>query len=123
MRNESKHGSPIWAGLCQKVTRTALGVGPGFASAILAWQGSDKDDRRYGKRPPAGVPVYWDIGVFGHAAISAGNGNVWSTDIKRRGHIDKVSIDYLSNRWNAKYLGWTETINGERVYPNRKQPK
>lgn len=120
-RNESKHGGPVWAGLCQKFTRTGLGAGPGAASAIIAWETADDADRyRDDPTPPAGVPVYWRVGRYGHAAISAGRGYCWSTDIKRRGHVDKVRIDALSARWGAEYLGWLAVINGERVWPRRK---
>ncbi len=53
-----------------------------------------------------------------HVAISAGNGWCWSTDILRPGRWDRVRIDDLAKRWNMKYLGWSETLNGVRVHPH-----
>jgi hypothetical protein len=114
------HGSPIWAGLCQKAVRIALGAGPGAASARLAWLDLPDEDRHGvgGKHPPAGVPAYFRLDTpYWHVALSAGKGLIWSTDILRRGHWDKVSIPYLERRWHAHYLGWAESINGRRVWP------
>lgn len=118
-RNEVLHGAPIWFELCQKFTRTASGDEVGGAkTAIAAWRGLDRAAQHSGPRPPFGVPVYWAIGKSGHAAVSAGKGYVYSTDIKRRGHVDKVSIDYICRHWGAHYLGWAETINGRRMWPH-----
>lgn len=120
-RNQSMHGEAIWHNLCQKGTRTALGAPGGAVSAKAAWQslkGTGKR-RRWDPEhpPPVGVPVYFRLDTpYWHAAISAGNGDIWSTDILRRGRYDKVSIGYLERRWHAKCLGWTTEINGKRVW-------
>lgn len=114
------NGSAAWHNLCQKFVRTACGAGPGEPSARAAWVHLPSGDRHGigGKHPPAGVPVYFRLNTpFWHAALSAGKGYIWSTDILRRGHLDKVSIGYLEHRWNAHYLGWAETINDRRVWP------
>lgn len=118
---EHKTPTRIWIsekgnGLCLMFTRTALGVDSGAGSAIEAWHDVKAANRHGGKNPPPGVPVFWKVGTWGHVAVSAGGGLVWSTDILRKGKVDKVSIDYLSRRWGATYLGWAETLNGERVY-------
>lgn len=115
-------GADHWYGLCQKFTRTACGAGPGAPSAISAWRNLPRSDKHSGPRPPFGVPVYWSVGRYGHAAVSAGHGYVYSTDIKRHGRVDKVSIDYICRRWNADYLGWAETINGRRMWPQHQTP-
>lgn len=118
---QHKSGSAIWENLCQKGTRTSLKAPGGAASAKIAWEslkGTGKR-RRYNpeKPPPLGVPVYFKMNTpYWHAAISAGKGYVWSTDILRRGKYDKVSIKYLEKRWNARCLGWTTEINGKRVW-------
>lgn len=120
-RDQHEHGLPIWRNLCQKGTRTALGAPGGAASAKIAWQelaGTGKR-RRYNPEhpPPEGVPVYFKMNTpYWHAAISAGKGYIWSTDILRPGRYDKVSIAYLERRWNAECLGWTTFINGKRVW-------
>ena len=120
-RTEHLVGLPIWRNLCQRFVRIGLGAGPGEPTARAAWLHLPEADRHGvgGKHPPAGVPVYFRLPTpFGHAALSAGKGLVWSTDILRAGQVDKVSIAYLERRWNATYLGWAESINGRRVWPS-----
>lgn len=119
-REQHLHGGADWHNLCQKFVRTACGAGPGQPSAKAAWLHLPHEDKHGvgGKHPPLGVPVYFRLNTpFWHAALSAGKGYIWSTDILRRGHVDKVSIPYLEQRWHAEYLGWAEQINGRRVWP------
>lgn len=118
--DQHRYGSPIWAGLCQKGVRIALGAEPGAPTAWAAWQDCPEEDRHPvgGKHPPAGVPAYYRVGAWGHVGLSAGHGLIWSTDILRRGLWDKVSIPYIERRWGATYVGWTDTINGRRVWPH-----
>lgn len=108
--------SKDWTNRCQEFTRRALGVGGGYPSAIAAWRGVAKRDRHPGTSPPAGVPCYWSGGRYGHAALSAGDGWVYSTDIKRRGRVDRVPLTLIAERWGYTYLGWARTINGVRIY-------
>ncbi len=67
---------------------------------------------------PAGVPLWWGGGSadHGHVAISAGRGMCWSTDIRRTGRFDLVPIAEITREWGLPFLGWTEDINGVRVY-------
>jgi hypothetical protein len=120
-RLQHKQGGPVWHNLCQKFVRTALGAGPGSPSAKAAWQSLPQKRRRDThtptRKPPAGVPVYFRMNTpYWHAALSAGRGYIWSTDILRPGRVDKVSIRYLERRWNAEYVGWATHINGRRVW-------
>lgn len=118
-RYEHEHGEPVWRNLCQKFTRSMLGAPGGAPSARVAWRELPASRRRdVGNRmPPAGVPVYFQMDTpYWHAALSAGRGFIWSTDIIRRGQVDKVSITYLERRWNATYVGWATEINGVRVW-------
>jgi hypothetical protein len=118
---EHKAPSRFWRsakghGLCLQFARTALDVPAKYGSAVIAWSHVARADRHGGVHPPPGVPVFWRIGAFGHVAVSAGGGYVWSTDILHRGRVDKVRISYLTARWGATYLGWAETLNDRRVY-------
>ena len=118
-RQESLAGDAVWRNLCQKFVRTMCGAPGGVASARVAWQSYPPGQTREpgNRRPPMGVPVYFRLGTpYWHAAISAGAGYVWSTDIVRWGRPDKVSIDYVERRWNAEYLGWATHSNGVRVW-------
>lgn len=119
---EHRDPSRWWENDCQMFARTALGAPGGeiFDTARKALGQIPPADLHPvgGKHPPAGVPAYFRTHTpFWHVAISAGKGLIWSTDILRRGRIDKVSIPYLEDRWGATYIHWTESINGRRVWP------
>ena len=45
-------------------------------------------------------------GDFGHAVFAVNGGFVWSNDILRRGHIDRVRWDVFPSRWRLPYRGW-----------------
>jgi hypothetical protein len=51
-----------------------------------------------------------------HVALSLGDGKCLSTDINGVGTISVALIDDISRRWNGHLLGWTEDLNGYRVY-------
>lgn len=119
-REEHLHGDAVWRNWCQRFVRVALGADVGAPTARTAWLHLPPEDRHGvgGKHPPAGVPVYFRLNNLSwHAALSAGKGVIWSTDILRAGHVDKVTIPYLERRWGAVYLGWAESVNGRRVWP------
>lgn len=116
-RSQITSRSQDWTGWCQKFVRSSFGVGGGFASAIAQWEGA-----RYPhwttdpNSAPRGAPVFWAGGKFGHVALSLGDGRCISTDAKRRGWPDIVTIDSISRNWGYEFLGWTEDMNGVRVY-------
>jgi hypothetical protein len=72
--------------------------------------------------------VFWTGGRhgYGHVALSRGNGSVWSTDYHRVGKVDACRIDEITRDWGLRLVGWTEDINGVRVWqqaePKRKAP-
>lgn len=115
---QSQHVAPSrdWTGQCLGFVRSCFGAGAYLHDAYEAWRLA-KYKHTTGT-PPAGVPVFWKGGSkgYGHIALSAGGGYVWSTDVKRRGQVDKVSIGAIARAWNQRYLGWTEDVNGIRVY-------
>lgn len=106
--------SQDWKGWCLKFVRIMLGVGPQYNSAIDAWNGAKY--KHVTGTPPKGVPVFWRTSSFGHIALSDGNGFCYSTDIRRTGKVDRVAITEIHQRWGATYLGWSEDLNGVRVY-------
>jgi len=114
---QARIGMEGWLGLCQKFVRMSLGAGPGFPSAIAAWNGAKY---RHGisnpSAVPAGVPVYWGGGAYGHVALSTGGGGVISTDFPTMGKIGRGTISGIGSAWHKPLLGWTEDINGKRIY-------
>lgn len=70
------------------------------------------------RRPPAGVPVYFDHGrtnTYGHICISLGNGRIRTTGWGRATDIGETTITELEARWGQKYLGWSEDLYGVRI--------
>lgn len=68
---------------------------------------------------PLGVPIFWDKpGTPGHVVISAGDGMCYSTDVRVKGKVSLVPIRDV-DRWlgsSFKQVGWTEDLNGVRVW-------
>jgi hypothetical protein len=62
--------------------------------------------------PPAGAPVYWASGRFGHIALSLGGGYCRSTDWDTnlgsyKGHVGTVLISRMTRAWGMTYRGWS----------------
>ncbi len=108
-------GQSDWFGWCLVFVRRCFNVGPKFGSAEKGYYGTDFKHGTAGT-PPLGVPVWWTNGGDGHIAISAGDGNCYSTDIKRRGKVDKVAISFITRTWGQTYRGWSEDVNGVRIW-------
>lgn len=103
--------------LCLMFVRMCFNVAARFPSARVAWeQATLKHATTDARSIPAGVPVFWRVGEFWHVALSIGAGKCLSTDVRRPGRVDVVRIDAISAAWNAELLGWTEDLNGVRVY-------
>lgn len=108
-------------GYCLKYVRTCFGIASKYPSAISAWNNAK---HRHGPTSavPVGVPVFFRGGRYGHVAISVGNGKCRSTDYPRRGVVSEVAISTLAKNWNYPYIGWTEDLNGVRVYTPPPKP-
>jgi hypothetical protein len=108
-----RSGESNYSGRCQQFVRLAFGSAGGAPTAVDAWRRAN--DRHNGSNPPPGAAVYWadPNGGPGHAAISAGNGMVISTDVN--GGIGLISIKSITQRWGKNYLGWTGDTNERRI--------
>jgi len=118
------HPSQDWEGWCLKFTRTGFGA-PGMGgNALGAW------NRAVHKHlgdltPPRAVPFFFDDGHgggSGHSVIALEDGTCYSSDVRRIGKIDRVSIRSITDKWGMRPLGWTEDINGLRVYSSVMPP-
>jgi len=85
----------------------------GLASANAAWAAAKK--KVYTGTPPAGAPVYWAGGSYGHIAISLGNGYVRSTDWPSKGRVGNVTIKQMTSAWGLKYRGWSKDYAGKDI--------
>ena len=116
--NQINHPLRNWDGVCLIFARMCFGVDRKYGTAAEGWQNAHF---KHGGdlMPPAGVPVWWTGGGkgYGHVVVSAGNGYCYSTDILRKGEVDKVKIQYINMHWtNLQYRGWSEDINAVRVF-------
>lgn len=114
-------GETDWFGWCLVFVRRCFNVGAKYGSAEQAYLRADFKHGT-GGTPPLGVPIWWTNGGDGHVAISTGDGSCYSTDIKRHGKVDKVAISFITRKWGQNYRGWSEDINGVRIWrPTAKQ--
>jgi hypothetical protein len=113
------HRSRDWTGWCLVFVRSCFGVPARYGSATEAWT---KAEHRHPEtdpdKIPRGVPVFWTGGShgFGHIALSRGGGSCWTTDLIRPGQVDVARIADVHARWGLTLAGWTEDINGVRVW-------
>jgi hypothetical protein len=82
----------------------------GLDHAHEAWERAK--NRHTDMNAPAGAPVYWGGGKFGHIALSVGGGRVRSTDWPDKGVVGEVSIERLTRAWNKPYRGWSSDFAG-----------
>jgi len=105
-----------YAGMCLLWVRLVFGVNKVFDTAFEAWNGAqfrhpaDPD-------PPAAVPVFFEPSGngFGHITYSLGDRRVRTTN-SATGKIYNTTIDHIATKWGQAYLGWTEDLNGVRVF-------
>lgn len=119
--------SRTWYRMCLQYVRLSYGIPGGTANAGLAWDRAQHKHRTDNSSSiPRGVPVFWELpSVADHVALSAGDGWCWSNDVQTPGKCNKVRIDDITRAWNGTLLGWTEDLNGVRVWtpPRRRKTK
>lgn len=105
-----------WNGLCLKFVRTAFDVPAKAATARAAWDGAKfKHKTSNPGSIPIGVPAFLQgPSPAGHVLISLGGGETYTTD-DTVGGPRELSFQTLINV-GYKLLGWTEDLNGVRVY-------
>lgn len=102
---------------CLYFVRIALQVPRRFPTAMSAWVHTRYRHRTPILSIPPGVPVFTKgASVAGHIAISLGNGWVRTTDWPRDGLVGDVQLTTLLAKWRHRYLGWSEDLNGVRVW-------
>lgn len=102
---------------CLQFVRIALGVPRKYPTARSAWVYAKHRHRSPFSAIPVGVPVFTQgDNSAGHVVISLGGGWVRSTDWPKDGRVGKVHLSTLLARFEQRYLGWTEDLNGVRVW-------
>lgn len=101
-----------WAvGMCDNFCANMYGwTASGYVDAVAHWKALPAAVRHSGDREvPAGMLAFWS-GGHGHVAISAGGGDVWSTDIAGAGTVARVPLARIAADWGKPYLGWGEPV-------------
>lgn len=99
-----------WSGYCQTFASNAWRVAGGGdplpgGSATAEWNNYAAQGRvDPGHRPPRGAMVYWNIGAYGHVAISLGNWRVIGTQGDQP-QILPIADSGVSSY--ANFRGWT----------------
>jgi hypothetical protein len=113
--SQASHPTRDWTGICLIFVRTCFNVGPANLDAAAGYKNAQFKHGTAGT-PPLGVPLWWTGGDHGHVAISTGDGSCFSSDIKRPGKVDKVPISLIARQWGKVYKGWSEDVNGVRIF-------
>jgi hypothetical protein len=141
-RAEAQLGDAYPAGWCQKwvVIEVFASGGVGdfdgdrAADAEDGWKAAKKKvavTSANAASIPAGYPLYFVGGRndHGHAAVSAGNGQMYSTDLNagkpRYGRIGKTSIKTAEQAWGVKLVGYVITDGNGNTFtdPAKTPPK
>jgi hypothetical protein len=117
----SKRITVGYGGMCLRFVRTCYDVDSKYVSAIAAWNNAKHKHRT--SRPssmPAGVPGFMTHphSIYQHVFLTLGDGMMRTTN-SSTGRIHTVSIQsWVNAGWTL--LGWTEDLNGVRVYAKAK---
>lgn len=86
----------------------------GLPDANSAWARATMKETS--RTPPAGAPVYWAVGQYGHIAISVGGGRVRSTDYPFNGQVGECTLAQMETRWRGMtYRGWSRDFAGDLI--------
>jgi hypothetical protein len=106
------------SGYCLQFVRECFDIGPLYGSAIDAWNGAP--DKHPGDRnPPMAVPLFfrspspYDHVVFGGDLPANEIVTTFNADIRSYGGD---AIAGIERDFDASYLGWTESLNGVKVW-------
>lgn len=125
---QTRGAIPGGAGWCKRETRTAYDVpSDGSEDATQAFHRT-KFRHSSATVPPRGAVCWWTGGRngHGHVAISLGEHRIRSTDLPVSGHWGTAHLDDPSQLWGLRYEGWSEDIDGVRVFrpaPVKPKPK
>ena len=112
--SEHERPSRDWYRFCQMFSRQCVGAGSFGASARLAFNATPESAKHRTTPPPPGSIAYYGYANSGagHAVFVVDGGFVWSTDIRRKGKIDRVPWDVFMTAWHLPYRGWIDACPG-----------
>lgn len=106
------------SGKCQQFAEESItGSGGLYGSAREFYDWSKKGKYLQTSAPPAGVPVFYQGSSknnYGHVAVSAGGGYVYSTDANGN-KVGKVPYNKLwGGTGSGTYLGWSPAVKTKK---------
>jgi len=121
-------GKAAYDQMCERFIENAYGTQHNYGSAKANYTNAEKLGLlRNDATPPGGAIVYLQGNEkHGHAAISAGNGYIYSTGIN--GKVERVKLSDMTKTWGPKgaYLGYAmpskELFAGSGKYDATKTP-
>lgn len=122
--NQVIHPSQNWKDMCLKFVRSSFDA-PGMGGTALGAWGRAAHKHAGDLNPPRAVPFFFDDGHGGgqgHVVLALGDGTCFSSDARRVGMIDRVTLASIHSNWGMRMLGWTEDINGVIVHTSAIPP-
>lgn len=123
IQSEIRNHTDIGVGECQKNAHEVYGIGPGAATAYIAWLNA-KFKHTDLATAPVGAWIFLSGGSTlvdghpaGHVVINAGNGKVYSPGAPSDpNHWVLTTLAAIIAGWPGHVVvGWTEDNNGVRV--------
>jgi hypothetical protein len=119
------------AGWCLRFSDKVFGLNAAYPTAWQAWTNTKfkHEDRNF--PPGVAVPVWFDwvgdVGSgrqrYGHVAVRAPDGKIWSAPLSGTGRAWFATVDDLTRAFGngMKYVGWSEDISNVKVIETGEQ--
>jgi len=119
--DQSAHGPAFGENECQMQCHLAYDIPTDGTPTAAAWWA--KSAYQHPTADPSTAPrgaFHYFLGGSsgaGHVMVSQGGSPSWSTDIARPGYFDTTTVEAVLKSWPLlRYVGWTEDIDGVRVW-------
>lgn len=117
-----------FSGWCLNYARRVYNVGPKYPTAWNAWKNASKRHTASSHPKNVSVPIWFSFyrrGVnFGHVVVYVPKKGYYSSPYKRGTSFAVLpSIKEVERIYSAKYVGWSEDINGVSVVKKVASPK
>ncbi len=117
-----------YSGMCLNYARRVFNVGAKYPTAWTAWRNAKKRHTASSHPKNVSVPIWFSFyrrGVnFGHVVIYVPKKGYYSSPYQRGVPFNILpSIKEVERIYSAKYVGWSEDINGVPVIKKVATPK
>lgn len=121
LRDQERSGSTAWAGLCEKLARSAYGLPAHYSSANVHANAIPAAFRHGHEQPRAGDLVLYLNSTYGHIVVATGNGwEVYTNDYGGRGKVTRTDARNLVSWCGASSWfvadAWWSTSNVQHTH-------